>query len=59
MPRIVKIDEADQIRVGKQGSSIGSSKKKTRTDKLPDVFEVIKELKGFDGKMGNELLIGM
>lgn len=35
--------EANQNRVGKQGSISCISKKNTRTDQLPDVFKVIEE----------------
>lgn len=45
--RTVKVDEAqlepNQIRVQKQGSSSGNSKKNTRTNQLLDVFEIIEE----------------
>lgn len=43
----MKVDEAqlepNQIRVRKQGSSSGNSKKNTRTNQLLDVFEIIEE----------------
>lgn len=45
--RTVKVDEAqlepNQIRVWKQGSSSGNSKKNIRTNELLDVFEIIEE----------------